>query len=135
MRMNPYWVEARGSWEVLARLLPVWGTSRNDLELPIAHYLLPLTFVALVVMFMVWRLQRREWKRVCEALKQATELKQQLERERDLAQEEVFRRLYEDSELNKEKVQFQAQLAEYEKYSTLAQLALGAAHGINNQIG
>ena len=35
---------------------------------------------------------------------------------------------------NKEKFQFQAQLAEYEKYSTLAQLALGAAHGINNPL-
>ena len=45
-----------------------------------------------------------------------------------------IRRLYEDSELDKEKFQFQAQLAEYEKYSTLAQLALGAAHGINNPL-
>ena len=98
------------------------------------RYLLPVTFVALVVMFIVWRLQRREWQRACEALKQVTELKEQLERERDLAQEELFRRLYEDRELNKEKFQFQAQLAEYEKYSTLAQLALGAAHGINNPL-
>ncbi|MFZ0542049.1 MAG: hypothetical protein WAL96_11550, partial [Candidatus Sulfotelmatobacter sp.] len=40
----------------------------------------------------------------------------------------------EDRELSKEKFQFQAQLAEYEKYSTLAQLALGAAHGINNPL-
>lgn len=85
-------------------------------------------------MFMVWRLQRREWQRACEALKHNTGLTQQLERERDLAQEELFRRLYEDSELNKEKFRFQAQLAEYEKYSTLAQLALGAAHGINNPL-
>jgi signal transduction histidine kinase len=85
-------------------------------------------------MFIVWRLQRREWERACEALKQAAELKQHLERERNQAQAEVFRRLHEDSELNKEKFQFQAQLAEYEKYSTLAQLALGAAHGINNPL-
>jgi signal transduction histidine kinase len=99
-----------------------------------ASYLLPLAFVALVVMFMVWRLQRREWERTSQALKRATELNQQLERERNLAQEELFRRLYEDRELNKEKFQFQAQLAEYEKYSTLAQLALGAAHGINNPL-
>ncbi len=34
----------------------------------------------------------------------------------------------------KERVQFQAQLAEYEKYSTLAELALGAAHEINNPL-
>ena len=66
--------------------------------------------------------------------KQARERTQQLERERNQAQEEVFRRLRDDRELNKEKFQFQAQLAEYEKYSTLAQLALGAAHGINNPL-
>jgi signal transduction histidine kinase len=132
--MNPHWAEGRPLWEIVASSLPAFGTSRSDLALPIVRYLLPLTFVALVVMFIVWRLQRHEWKRVCEALRQATELKQQFERERDLAQEEVFRRLYEDSELNKEKIQFQAQLAEYEKYSTLAQLALGAAHGINNPL-
>ena len=99
-----------------------------------AHYLFPLTFAALVGMFIVWRLQRREWERACEAVKHATELQGQVERERDQAQKEVFRRLYEDSELNKEKFRFQAQLAEYEKYSTLAQLAVGAAHGINNPL-
>ena len=132
--MHPYWAEARVSWDVFGSLLQVSGTSRNNLELPMARYLLPLTFVVLVVMFIVWRLQRREWERACEALKQAIGLKQQLERERNQAQEELFRRLYEDRELNKEKVQFQAQLVEYEKYSTLAQLALGAAHEINNPL-
>lgn len=99
-----------------------------------AGYLLPLSLVALVVMFMVWRLQRREWERAREALLQARERNRQLEHERNQAREEVFRRLQEDRELNKEKFQFQAQLAEYEKYSTLAQLALGAAHGINNPL-
>ena len=98
------------------------------------RYASPVIFVALVVMIIVWRLQRLEWERACEALKQATELRQRLEIERNQAQEEVYRRLYEDSELDKEKFQFQAQLAEYEKYSTLAQLALGAAHGINNPL-
>ncbi len=114
-------------------LAPMLGTTGKYLELP-ARYVLPLTFVALVVTFIVWRLQRIELERVCEALKQATELNQQVERERHQAQEEIFRRLYEDRELNKEKFQFQAQLAEYEKYSTLAQLALGAVHGINNPL-
>jgi signal transduction histidine kinase len=114
-------------------VLPVLAMSSGNLELQV-HYLLPLTFVAFAVMFIVWRLQRREWRRVCEALKQVTELKQQLEHERDQAQQELFRRLYEDRELNHQKFQFQAQLAEYEKYSTLAQLALGAAHGINNPL-
>ena len=134
LRMYPNWAEARSFWDVLGALWPVWGTSRNNLDLLLSRYLLPITFVALVVMFIVWRLQCLEWKRACEALKQATEWNRQLERERNQAQEEVFRRLQEDRELNKEKFQFQAQLAEYEKYSTLAQLALGAAHGINNPL-
>jgi signal transduction histidine kinase len=120
--------------DVLRSLLRVLETSRSNLELRMAGYLFPLTFSALVVMFVVWRLQRREWARACIALRQAIMVKQQLEHERDQAQEELFRRLYEDRELNKEKFQFQAQLAEYEKYSTLAQLALGAAHGINNPL-
>jgi len=120
--------------DVVGILLPALETSRSSLEMLMARYLFPVTFVVLVVMFMVWRLQRREWKRACRALLQAEDLNRQLERERNQAQKELFRRLQEDHELNKEKFQFQAQLAEYEKYSTLAQLALGAAHGINNPL-
>jgi len=133
----PHTAEARVSGDrsggLFPVVVPVLATFSGNLELQ-ARYLFPLTFAALVVMFMGWRLQRREWQKACEALKQATEVKQQLERERNLTQEELFRRLYEDRELNREKFQFQAQLAEYEKYSTLAQLALGAAHGINNPL-
>ena len=80
MRMHPLWTEARAFWNVFGSLLPVLQTSRNNIELAMSRYLLPLDFVALVVMFMVWRLQRREWERACEALKQAAELKQLLER-------------------------------------------------------
>jgi signal transduction histidine kinase len=115
-------------------LLLVFGTSGNSLELPMARLLLPLTFAALLVMVIVWLLQRREWERAREALLEETKLNRRFEQERNQAREEVFRRLQEDRELNKEKFQFQAQLAEYEKYSTLAQLALGAAHGINNPL-
>jgi signal transduction histidine kinase len=131
--MHSYWLAARAFLDASGSLLPVLRTFKS-IELQMASYLLPLAFVALVVMFMVWRLQRREWERTNQELKRAIELNQQLARERNLAQEELFRRLYEDRELNKEKFQFQAQLAEYEKYSTLAQLALGAAHGINNPL-
>jgi len=99
-----------------------------------AHYLLALSLAAFSVMFVVWRLQCREWERLCEVLRQTKERNHQLEHERNRAQEEIFRRLQEDRQLNEEKFQFQAQLAEYEKYSTLAQLALGAAHGINNPL-
>jgi signal transduction histidine kinase len=132
--MNPRLAEALALWDELKSPLPAFRTFILDLDLSIERYRLPLTFVGLVVMFIVWRLQRREWERACEALQQTTELKHQLERERNDAQEELLRRLYEDRELNKQKFQFQAQLAEYEKYSTLAQLALGAAHGINNPL-
>jgi signal transduction histidine kinase len=56
------------------------------------------------------------------------------EQERDLAQEEIVRRLQKERDLGREKVQFEAQLAAYEKYAALAQLALGAAHEINNPL-
>jgi len=77
---------------------------------------------------------RRDTAQIQKQLKDAQALAAQREHERDLAQEELFRRLYQEGELNKEKMQFQAQLAEYEKYAALAQLALGAAHDITNPL-
>lgn len=62
------------------------------------------------------------------------ELAQTREAERDAAQEEIVRRLQQERELGRQKVQFEAQLAAYEKYAALAQLALGAAHEINNPL-
>ncbi len=56
------------------------------------------------------------------------------EHERDLAQEELVNRLHAERNLAREKMQFEAQLAAYEKYAALAQLALGAAHEINNPL-
>jgi len=126
-------VEPRTCLDAFGGLLAV-GITRIGFESSITTYLFPATFVALVVIFIVWQLQRREYRRTCEALKQRAEMARRLEHERDQARKEVFRRLHEDRELQKEKFQFQAQLAEYEKYSTLAQLALGAAHGINNPL-
>jgi signal transduction histidine kinase len=64
----------------------------------------------------------------------AIELADHREYERNLAQQELVHRLEEERELAKEKLQFEAQLAEYEKYASLAQLALGAAHEINNPL-
>ncbi len=103
-------------------------------EARVATYVLPLTMAAAVVMFITWRLNRRDITVLRRELKDAQALAQQREHERDLAQEELFRRLYEERELNKEKIQFQSQLTEYEKYAALAQLALGAAHEINNPL-
>jgi signal transduction histidine kinase len=67
-------------------------------------------------------------------LQKARELADHREYERNLAQRELVRRLEEERELAKEKMQFESQLAEYEKYASLAQLALGAAHEINNPL-
>jgi len=76
-----------------------------------------------------------------EALRAATadverlrELAQYREQERDLAQQELVQRLQQERGLAHEKIQFEAQLAAYEKYAALAQLALGAAHEINNPL-
>jgi signal transduction histidine kinase len=67
-------------------------------------------------------------------LQKARELAEHREYERNRAQQELVRRLEEERELAKEKLQFESQLAEYEKYASLAQLALGAAHEINNPL-
>jgi len=62
------------------------------------------------------------------------ELAKHREYERNVAQQELVRRLEEERELAKEKMQFESQLSDYEKYASLAQLALGAAHEINNPL-
>jgi signal transduction histidine kinase len=79
-------------------------------------------------------LRNRDLRRVNAELKRARDLAADRERERDLAQQELLRKLEEERELAKQKMQFEAQLSEYEKYASLAQLALGAAHEINNPL-
>ncbi len=71
---------------------------------------------------------------VRQELQKAIDLADHREYERNLAQQELVRRLEEERELAKEKLQFDSQLAEYEKFASLAQLALGAAHEINNPL-
>ena len=77
----------------------------------------------------VWFLHRST-----ERIARAHELAQVRERERDLAQQELINKLKEERHLAQMKVQFESQLAEYEKYAALAQLSLGAAHEINNPL-
>src|SRR5690349_830371 len=113
---------------------PLLALAFANVEEVTSIYVLPLVFAAMAVMIVLWHLQRENASRLRHELKTTQDLLQQRERERDLAQEELFRRLYEERELNKEKTQFQAQLTEYEKYAALAQLALGAAHEINNPL-
>ncbi len=95
--------------------------------------LLAMGVVTLIAGLLLWQERQRNesCRRELARLRQQT---RQLELERNQAQEELWPRLREERELNKEKIQFQAQLAEYEKYAALAQLALGAAHEINNPL-
>jgi signal transduction histidine kinase len=128
----PFW-----NVPVAAVIASMWlfpGDLVNWWEARLAIYILPFAVVGTAVMFVLWRVRSRDAGRLARDLKQAQSLLEQREHERDLAQEELFRRLYEERELNKEKAQFQSQLAEYEKYAALAQLALGAAHEINNPL-
>jgi signal transduction histidine kinase len=88
----------------------------------------------ITVLAILWFRRQHTTAALEKELETAREQIREIGKERDLAQEEVFRRLYEERELNKEKTQFQSQLAEYEKYAALARLALGAAHEINNPL-
>jgi signal transduction histidine kinase len=85
--------------------------------------------VSAVILFLGLRIKaaRRETAR-------ARELAEHREYERNLAQQELLRRLEQERALAKEKMQFESQLTEFEKYASLAQLALGAAHEINNPL-
>lgn len=109
-----------------------WLASRE--EHIAVSYILPIAVATTAVVLLAWYFRAQRAFRLAKELKKSKEALHRLERERDLAQEELFRRLYEERELNKEKIQFQAQLAEYEKYAALARLALGAAHEINNPL-
>ena len=102
------------------RLILTWG---------IPYALLGLAMAALAASYAVGFL-----KRTTDELARALEMAHISEGERDAAQQELVHKLMEERELEREKMQFQAQLAEYEKYATLAQLSLGAAHEINNPL-
>jgi len=98
----------------------------------IPQLLAAAAFVAAFLAVCLWYVCKA--KRLRQQLAEAAKRASASERQRDAIQEELFRRLYEQRELDREKMQFQAQLSEYEKYASLAQLALGAAHEINNPL-
>ncbi len=97
-------------------------------------YFFPLAVAALILLITFWRLDHKEQKSMRAQIEQNRAMIRHLERERDAAMEELFRRFSEEGKLNKQKSQFEEQLAEYEKYAALSQLALGAAHEINNPL-
>lgn len=126
------------------------GVAYLSTAVPLANYLsynylasvgvlfaLAFLFVVCVAagsLFLARRLKRQEIAALKEQLNQIQQLAGRVERERNLAQETLFRRLSEERGLGRERSQFQEQLAQYEKYSALARLALGAAHEINNPL-
>jgi signal transduction histidine kinase len=95
---------------------------------------LPCIAVGLVLAIVAGH--RAVWflRRTTNRIARAHELARVREHERDSAQQELIKRLKEERQLAQQKVQFESQLAEYEKYAALAQLALGAAHEINNPL-
>src|SRR5271165_477885 len=94
-----------------------------------AAMVVAFVLVGAVALVLVLRL-----KAVQRETARAMELAEHREYERNFAQQELLRRLEEERELAKEKMQFESQLTEFEKYASLAQLALGAAHEINNPL-
>jgi len=92
-------------------------------------FLLGLVLAIVIAIFSRTRVKSAETEIV-----RLRELANHREYERNVAQQELLRRLEEERELAKEKMQFESQLSDYEKYASLAQLALGAAHEINNPL-
>ena len=90
--------------------------------------------IALLLLLAVVAVFRARIKAAWREAARAGELAEHREYERNAAQQELVRRLEEERKLAKEKIQFESQLSEFEKYASLAQLALGAAHEINNPL-
>ena len=85
-------------------------------------YLLPFLVVGLAILIGFSRAQHHERESLAAELEQSLAITRQREKERDAALQELFRRFYEEGKLSREKSQFQAKLAEYEKYAALTQL-------------
>jgi two-component system NtrC family sensor kinase len=96
-------------------------------------------FIAILAVLLItaaigWYLAWRKWQDAIAEAQQASVVARQRENERDLAQKVLAQRVEEERSLAREKTEFLAKLADYEKYAALAQLALGAAHEINNPL-
>ncbi len=128
-------VSAAGLFLFLFGYFYLWdGVRAAERQLAFWIYVLPSLLLGLTVAFLAGRYAERYVRGLTAKLEKALETAQVREHERDLAQQELVRKLQEERELAREKMQFETQLAAYEKYAALAQLALGAAHEINNPL-
>ncbi len=122
----------------LAAALVVLAAFLNPDWLP--HHVTPRTTLLLVFCGMLsafgaaFFIRMHDIALIREQVTRARETAVLAEHERDQAQQELVRKLQEERNLEREKLQFQSQLSDYEKYASLAQLALGAAHEINNPL-
>lgn len=122
-----YYLAARVSWgELQGRV--------RALRREILLYVAPFLLLGVVLAVAAWRYAMDKIHRLLVELYQALAAARRAAEERDLAHQQLARRFEEERELARQKAQFQAQLAEYEKYAALAELALGAAHEINNPL-
>ena len=97
-------------------------------------YASPFLALGVLMVALAWNYAMNSIEHLTGALYRALETARQHEHERDQALQELAVRFDQERELAKQHEQFNAQLAVYEKYAALAQLAMGAAHEINNPL-
>jgi signal transduction histidine kinase len=130
---------AKGSLALFSRSLVVLGlyascSARDSVGRTVSSGSWSGLIVGLVLAILVAGFARTRLRAAEGEIVRLKELVDHREYERNMAQQELVRRLEEERELAKEKMQFESQLSDYEKYASLAQLALGAAHEINNPL-